>query len=103
MATYRIPLKASPQQMTINLPSGTYQLRFLYMDQPEAGWIMDMLDSLGNPVVCGIPLITGADLLEQYKYLFQPPFLMFVYTDGDPAAVPTFDNLGTLSNVLVEY
>lgn len=67
-----------------------------YQEAPDGGWILDILNSSdkpGRPIVCGIPLVTGANLLEQYSHLGISGEL-WVATDADPDAVPTFDNLG---------
>lgn len=97
MATiYEIPLSPEPQRFNISLGDTEYQLRLSYQDATEAGWLLDILnssDSPGTPIACGLPLVTGADLLGQYEYLGIPGEL-WVSTDGDPDAVPTFDNLG---------
>lgn len=53
----------------------------------------DISDSGGNPVLSGISVVTGADLLEQYAYLRFGGQLL-AQTAHDPDAVPTFDNLG---------
>jgi hypothetical protein len=45
-----------------------------------------------------MPLVTGIDLLRQYRYLGIPGS-MIVYTDGDPDAPPTLENLGNESNL----
>lgn len=101
MPFYEIPLSPRPQRMTIPLGGVTYQLRFGYADEPEGGWFMDIADAGGNPLVLGVPLVTGTDLLQQYRYLGIPGRL-WVTTDADPDAVPTFDNLGVTSHLLFE-
>jgi len=63
--------------------------------------MMDISDNLGNPMVCGVPLVTGADLLAQYGYLgFQGK--LYIVTDGFRAGVPTFDGLGVSSRLYYE-
>jgi hypothetical protein len=100
---YEIPLSGAPQQFSMQVAGTTYQFVFLYRDAPAAiaggsGWVLDIGDSTGAPIVCGIPLVTGADLLAQYAYLnFSAQ--IWVRSDGIPDAVPTFDNLGTDSHV----
>ena len=93
MSVYEIPLSPTPQTLSIVLAGVTYNLRFDYANAPEAGWYMDISDASLNPLVCGVPLVTGADLLAQYGYLGIGGKL-FVATDGDAGAVPTFTNLG---------
>jgi hypothetical protein len=89
-----IPLQPGvPQTFSIALGGITYRLSFLYRDDPNAGWTVDIADSGGNPIVQGIPLVTGADLLAQYKHLGFGGKLV-VQTTHDPDAVPTFESLG---------
>lgn len=33
------------------------------------GWFMDIADDNENPILMGIPLVTGSNLLEQFAYL----------------------------------
>jgi hypothetical protein len=80
-----------------------YQLTFVYRDTAIAGgcgWTVDVADTFGAPVLCGVPLITGSNLLGQYQYL---DFLggLLVLTDGfmDGGPVPGFYDLGSSSNV----
>jgi hypothetical protein len=102
MQAFEIPLTPSPQRFSIQLGGAAYSLTFQFRNAGLPGqggtWILDIADDLGNPLVCGIPLVTGADLLAQYGYLNFGGGLM-VMSDGDPAAVPTFANLGVASHL----
>ena len=127
---YEIPLlPGTPQIFPIALANITYNLRFDYEDvsasfttvsgqfyladgfsvaqysqslpKSDAGWIMDVSDDLGNPIVCGIPLITGADLLAQYAYLGIGG-KMFVLMNGGIATVPGFNDLGVEGRLYFE-
>lgn len=57
-------------------------------------WVGNMSTDDGVPVISGIPLVTGADLLEQFGYLGLGG-QMFAQTDHNADAVPTFEDLGT--------
>lgn len=98
MAVFRIPLVAAPQRFTITLGGVEYNLRFQYRDAPNAGWIMDVYTINGDPIICGQPLITGADLLGQFKYLGIAGG-MLVLSDANPSLVPTFESLGVTSHL----
>lgn len=103
MAIYEVPLQPStPMTMAVPFPNGnTYNLTFKFLDVMMGGWIMDIADADGNAIVCGVPLVTGADLLAQYTYLgLGGP--MYVVSDGWPAAVPLFNNLGSGSHLYIE-
>ena len=93
-AVFEIPLQVgTPQTFSIALGGITYQLTFLYRNDPAGGWTVDIADSSGNPILQGVPLVTGADLLAQYKHLGFTGSLV-VQTVSNPDAVPTFANLG---------
>jgi len=98
MANFEIPLSGAPETFLITLAGVQYKFTLQWRDAPQGGWVLDIADALANKIVSGIPLTTGGDLLEQYAYLGIGGEL-WVQTDGDPAAVPTFDNLGTTSHL----
>lgn len=95
-----IPLIAGPQVFNITLNQVAYQLTVIWRDAPSmnGGWVLDIADGLGNPIVQGIALVTGADLLAQYGYLGIGGQL-FVQTDYDLTAVPTYQNLGETAHL----
>lgn len=95
--TYVVPLAPTPQTLSITLAGVTYNLR-LSWNWTGQNWVLDLLDVNENPLVNGIPLVTGADLLAQYGYLNLGGQLV-VQTTNDAAAVPTFTNLGSQSNL----
>jgi hypothetical protein len=102
MTTYEIPLKPVPQKLTVTFPNGVdYQLTLNYVFVPDDCWILDIADADGNPLVQGIPLVTGCDLLEQYGYLGFG-CAMTCTTDADADAPPRFNNLGLLAHLLLE-
>jgi len=95
-AIYNVPLQVgTPQTFTIQLGGIEYQMTLLYRNDTSGlgGWTVDIADASGNAIVQGIPLVTGADLLAQYKHLGFNGAL-FVQTTSNPDAVPTFANLG---------
>ncbi|EJF30236.1 MULTISPECIES: phage baseplate plug family protein [Enterobacteriaceae] len=67
MSIAEIPLSADNQVFTIQLAGQTLRMRLLYRD--VAGWVLDILDADNQPVVNGIPLVAGADLLVPYSWL----------------------------------
>lgn len=94
MPTFLIPLTPTPQRFGITLAGRDYRLTTRYRNAPGAGWTLDIADNSDVPIVLGIPLVTGANLLDQYPHLGFGGRL-FMQTLDDPDAVPTFDNLGT--------
>lgn len=92
---YELPLKAQNQTMNIKISGKSYKLTVKWSN---TAWIMNIADSIGKPILSGIPLVTGADLLGQYKYLKLGGSLV-VQTDGNVTAIPTFANLGDKSHL----
>lgn len=99
MTTFTIPLSNDPQVFAISLAGIEYNLICRWNDAPDGGWVLDIEDSITNlPIAANIPLITGADCLAGLEYIGINGKLL-VYTDGNPTAVPTFENLGVESNL----
>lgn len=99
MTWFLIPLINGPQQFQIALAGVNYILVIKWNDSDEAGWQFDLLlADTDEYLVAGQPFITGADLLEGLEYLGIGGQLI-VYTNGLPFAVPTFENLGSNSNL----
>ncbi|RQZ31531.1 hypothetical protein DIE14_01040 [Burkholderia sp. Bp9017] len=95
---YEIPLTPDPQTFTLTLSGVTYTMTVQYRAAGGTGWILDVADANGNPLVAGIPLVTGIDLLGQYAYLGFGGRL-WVQGAANPDDVPTFDDLGVGSHV----
>ena len=91
---FELPLQPQPQVVSVALSGVTYTLTLRYRNTAQGGWVLDIGDSGNAPIVQGIPLVTGANLLKQYAYLGFVGAL-WVQTQDDPDAVPTFENLGT--------
>ena len=100
MNIYEIPLQPTPQNIKITILGKTYGVRTYYCSTESGGWVIDISDSSGNPIVQGIPMVTGTDLLGQYKYLGFG-FSLLVATDSDLTTPPTFDNLGINGHLYV--
>ena len=97
--TYEVPLTPDPQTFNIILGITEYALTLYWNPADEGGWILDIADAKsGDALAAGIPLVTGTDLLSPYAYLGFAGQL-FVATDGDQDAVPTFENLGDQSHL----
>lgn len=99
VTNFLIPLINEPQSFDITLAGTEYNITSKWNDQPDAGWVLDISDSSDNPIVCNIPMITGADLLVGLEYLGIEGSLYILTNGADPFDVPTLDNLGTDSNL----
>lgn len=98
MATFEIPLSPQPQTFAITLAGRSLALTVMWRDVDQGGWVLDIADGAGVPLLRGVPLVTGADLLAQYAYLGLGGAL-YVQTDFDVDAVPAWENLGTTSHL----
>lgn len=94
MSVFVVPLVPSPQTISITLGGIQYTLKLNYRNTSMGGWTVDIGDVNNLPILQGIPLVTGVNLLEQYDYLEFGGGL-WVQTTSDPDAVPTFENLGS--------
>jgi hypothetical protein len=97
MTPFEIPLSPQAQFFQIEFGGVTYQLRAAWCDPGEC-WVLDINEPDGTPVLSGVPLVTGADLLDQFAYLGIGGQLI-VQTDHDINAVPTDTNLGSTGHV----
>lgn len=94
---FEIPLVSTPQRLSVTLNGVSYNMLVKWCD-PNQSWTLDILDSSNSPLVQGIPLVTGVDLLGQYGYLGIGGQLI-VQTDNDTDMIPTFTNLGNTSHL----
>lgn len=97
MTPYEIPLTAEAQKFTITLGGTDRQLR-VYWNKWSENWCLDINQTDGTPILQGLPIITGADLLGQHRHLELGGSIV-AQTDFDLDAVPTFTNLGTLGRL----
>jgi len=88
---HSVPLTATPQSVDIALGGKDYRLTARWSDAPDGGWLLDIQTAADAvPLIMGIPLVAGADLLEQYAYLGLGGEL---WVDAD--LPPTATNLGS--------
>ena len=94
MPLAEIPLIPGPQVMRVTLGGAEYLLALRWRDAAMGGWVLDVADAGGTPMVAGIAMVTGADLLRQHAHLgFGGGLYLMGAPDAD--AVPGFDDLGT--------
>lgn len=95
---YEIPLTpGTPQRCTLSLGGNPYALAVRW-NPVSSRWVVDLNDAAGNPVVSGVPLVAGADLLTPVAYLGIGGAL-YAQNDNDPNAPPTYSDLGSTSHV----
>lgn len=94
---YEIPLQSNSQTFPININSVVLNLTIIWR---SSQYILDIADSTGTPIVQGIALTTGANLLEQYAYL-NLPGSWWVISDDGLLTPPTYSDLGQTVHLMV--
>ena len=90
MTTFIVPLSGYAEQFGITINNVNYTFTLTW----RGSWYLDIGDSTNAPIVNGLPLVTGIDLLSPYGYLgFVGQIYMVNIAGGDNP--PTFTNLGT--------
>jgi len=93
-----IPLLSVNQTFDIVLPVDGNNLKlgfYVYWNKIAEYWCMDITDyRVGKKVLSGIPLLTGENMLEQYKYLAIGSAYL-VNLSGKLPDTPNDNNLGT--------
>lgn len=97
---YEIPLTAAPQKLTITLAGVTYRLTVLWNEAAQI-WNLDIADADGVPILEGLAMVAGVNLLEQFDYLHFGGGL-YAQTDGGYLHPPNFTNLGTSGHLYFE-
>ena len=78
MKAVEIPLVADNQTFATTINGSVYHLSVIWRGEY---WVLDLADSNGSAIISGIPMITGADLLAQYRYM-DLGFSLVVLCDG---------------------
>jgi FtsP/CotA-like multicopper oxidase with cupredoxin domain len=100
MALYKIPLSSEAQKFSISLAGVTYRLR-LRWNSNNSTWTLDIADFTGVPILQGIPLVIGTNLLAPYPYLDFGGKLMVANDDGSPTP-PNYSALGVTGQLYFE-
>lgn len=114
MATLDITPEAQPQRGStvtatrivsdVSLDGGRYRIVYKTNKQ-EGSWYFDLYDANGAPLVLGLGLVAGVDLLWPYRYRDVPPGVLFCSPHGSGAFVdPGLDAFvqGTHSMIYIE-
>lgn len=94
---YVIPLIPANQEFDISLAGVSYHLKIKW-NAFSNSWVLDIETDQQLPIVGGIPLVTGCDLLEQYGYLGFGG-AMVVQSTNNPDLVPDYNALGSTGNL----
>lgn len=88
-----LPFTTAPQ--TFNCTLSGIELKFTNKWNEIAGlWYVDIARAnTGEPLVSGLPLVTGCDLLAPFRHLGLDGHI-FCHSDGEVDSPPTLENLG---------
>lgn len=92
MNIYTVPLRDGPQTLTIALSGVVYNIRVRYCARVDL-WVLDIADTDGVMLVRDIPMVTGSDLLKQYRHLGFGGALVARNAAADDDSPPGFDDL----------
>lgn len=93
--TFEIPLTSGAQSFSVPLAGVTYSMRLRCCGVEAPSWVLDVSTEAGDPLVSGLPLVTGCDLLAQHGHLGIGGGL-YVVSDIDP---PTYASLGVATKL----
>ena len=97
MRIVEILLTAQPQYFSLTLSGVEYRWKLYWLFTAQC-WVVDIYDVYENKILCGIPLVTGTDLLKQFPHIIEGK--MFVISDQlPPDTVPDFVHLGITGHV----
>lgn len=94
---FLVPNSPQNEKFQIILSGLQYVLNFRW-NKFSAAWILDVDDANENPLVAGVPVITGADLLAQLEYLGIGGQLI-AQSDGITDAVPSATSFGVTGHL----
>lgn len=67
MNIIEIPVSNKNQQFNIQLGGKYYRIRLVYRE--FCGWVADFMTQTGDTIFTGVPLVSGVDILEPYRYI----------------------------------
>lgn len=86
MRYYRVPLDEQEPWYDFRVTlSGVRYIFELAFNNRMRRWILSIMDAAQNPILMGIPLLSGRDLTAQYPTLRLPPGSLAVYDTSGKA------------------
>lgn len=98
MNYYEVPLTPLPQKIGIILAAKPWNLG-IYWNDFSSKWILDISDQNDVPVLSGLPVVAGVDLLGQHQHLGFGGSLV-VQTDSNPYKDPSYTDFGLGSRLI---
>jgi len=75
-------------ESTAKLETGGVWKFVFWTNTQDGGWFFDLYDASDNPLVLGLGLSVGVDLLYPYRYLDVPPGILWVEDVAQTGADP---------------
>lgn len=100
---FELPVAPWPQDFQVTLRRRrTFRFVTQYRTADEAGWLIDLFDvTAGAPLVRGIAVVTGLDLVWQYD-AFDLGFHLIMQCGGG-RTTPTFESFGVEDRLILVY
>ncbi|MDV7705001.1 phage baseplate plug protein [Acinetobacter pittii] len=87
---YEVPLNNGNQKFNIRLGGAQFKLQLIYRLEC---WYLDIFDSSENPLIAGLPLLMGDNLLVQHQHLIKGSLYVLNNNEDESQA---FSELGTM-------
>lgn len=87
---YEIPLNNGNQKFNIRLGGVQYKFQLIYRVK---SWYLDIFDTGENPLIAGLPLVMGDNLLIQHQHIIKGSLYVLNTNEDENQA---FSDLGTL-------
>ena len=102
MALLQLPLRNDVPAFTFktDLDGTTYTFKFRYNSRLDR-WVFDIQTATGDPIISGIPVLTGTSLLKRFEDDRLPEGELFVLNKENEAASPGRNDLQ--ENVFILY
>ena len=97
MATVEITLIQQPEIFKISLDGVRYNVKKYWNDYAQY-WVMDFSDVNNNKLLSGVPLVSGVDILGQFKHLGLTGDLRIISDDG-LSVEADYDTIGIKSHL----
>lgn len=96
MTLYALPTSSSNYHytQTLQLSGVNYQLELRYNTR-MGRWILSVLDTVGQPIVQGIAMLSLRNLVGQYTTLAVPPGTLFCFNQVSPYQDPSLTSFLT--------
>ena len=89
MSYFNIPLMVINQRFNVSIGNNTYKLQLIYRANK---WFLDIFDVQNTPLICGLPLVMGDNLLIQHQHVISGSLLVMNTNENEQQS---FTDLGT--------